>query len=217
MSFFLDLDEDFEVFDNTEEVTLTLAGSNASVEVCALRRQLSVREAAASGGAYTSRDVQFSIRRSKVCKTPPGVGSLITSRDGELFTVYGVDTASLKSRYRCWCREPIMQSSLDQLLSVESPTYSLDEYDAPYTTWVTVHTNVPGKIYVVDTENEVAREDRQFKPKVMIYLVGVNNIEPNWRIKDEAGNYYNVSKVTTPPLGGLVALEATSARTPVSM
>lgn len=217
MSFFLDLDDDFDVFDNTEEVTLTQVGTNVAVEVCALRRQISVREAAASGGAYTAGDVAFSIRRSKVCKTPPGVGSLITTADAELFTILGVDLASLKSRFRCHCRQPIMQTNLDQLLDIQEPQYLLDTMDAPYTEWVTLHQKVRGKVYTVSEANQVARDTRDIDPKVMIYLVDVSDVRPNFRIKDEAGVYYNVSKVTTPPLGGLVAIEATTYRTPLAM
>lgn len=213
----LDLDDDFEVFDNHETVYLTRPGKTEAIKVCALRRQLSVREAAASEGAYTARDVQFSIRRSSVCKSPPGVGGVLTSQENEVFTIIGVDKATLKSRFRVWCREPIIDGDLDDDLTFEKPLTLLDGLDAPYTEWTAVYSNVPGKIHIEDTKNSVSFGARQDTPSAMIYAKNVAEVKPNWRVKGRDGVYYNISKVTTPPLAGIAVMEATSARTPLAM
>lgn len=217
MSFTLDIDDDFDVFDNTEEVQLTLAGTNVTFEVCALRRQVSVREAAASGGAYTARDVNFSVPRKSVCKTPPGVGSLLVTQDQEYFTIVGVDVASFKSRYRCYCRAPVLASELSELLTIEEPTYLRDRTNAPYESWTPAYANVLGKVYESESQDVIVNEDRQKVPHVMIYLKGQYDIQPNFRIRDSKGNLYLIHRVTTARLGGLMSLEATSARMPASM
>jgi hypothetical protein len=217
MNFFLDLDNDFFGFDNIECVELIRPGTTAPVEVQALRRQVSVREAAASDGAYITSDVQFEIPRSKVCRTPPGVGSLIVSDSGEYFTIYQADKATLKSRYRCWCHAPVIQEELDDIVSLEECTHLRDETDAPYESWTPVETNIRGKVYTDYIKSEVANDQRQRAPKIMIYLDTTVQIEPTWRVRDSGGNYYNISKVMRPTLGRLIALEATSARTPASL
>lgn len=215
-SFDLDLDDDFDVFDNTETVFITRPGKTEAIKVCALRRQLSVREAAPSEGAYTSRDVAFSIRRSSVCKSPPGVGGVITTLDNEVFTIKGVDKVTLKSRFRVWCGEPVIEGDLDDELTFEEPVSKLDEYSAPYTEWTAVYSNVPGKIHTEETKSMVAFSSRQDAPDVKVYAKNVPEVKPNWRVKGRDGEYYNIFKVTTPPLAGIAVMEASSARTPLA-
>lgn len=212
MSFFLDLDDDFEVFDNQESVKLTLAGTSTTVVTCALRRQLSVREAAASGGAYTVRDVNFHIPRSGVCKSPPGVGSLLETESSEIFTILQVDKATLKSRFKCTCREPILQSDLDEDLVIESVTYLRDRMNSPYEQWNS-RQNIKGKVYVNANMDEIKLETRRDMKDVSIYLAGSPEIESNWRIRKGTETFL-IKQITRPRLGMLTALIATPQYTP---
>src|SRR5262245_51213861 len=92
-----------EAADALEAVTLTTVSGATIAVSSALRLRVSEREAAASGGRFTRRDVRWHLPASQVAAAPQ-VGATITDGDGRTWTIQQVDHDTRSSRWRCWCR-----------------------------------------------------------------------------------------------------------------
>jgi hypothetical protein len=103
----LDLSPDLAaIADGLESITVEPQGSSAespgAVVPHALRRAMTVQEAAASGGRYTTADVVWHLPVAELAQSPRP-GDVIRDGDGGSWLILEVARTTLRTRWRCTC------------------------------------------------------------------------------------------------------------------
>lgn len=139
----------------------------------ALRRAVTIREAQASNGLYTTQDVRWHFETGAV-NPAPSLGDVIYE-DGQdqLWTVLAVETATLRTRYACVCRNLAIVHHLDTLLTIKRPSYTKDSYGAETATLSLLHQSVSGRIQP-ERADELREEGRDQLDRV--WRVFVDNL-----------------------------------------
>jgi len=218
-----DIEDDLDDVDGVEDVFLTFVGTAVEVEVPASRHQISVREAAASGGAYTTADTIFNIA-SKRLDSPPGVGSLVKTDDRlETWTVNGVDRAAARTRLRLWCKQVAVlpppeegAPEASEFIVIEKPTYTKDKDGMKTATWTDLQVDVVARIQEMQSETIVEVDRRRVKITTQIFVEGLSaEVNAGMRVRRASGERLLIRRLTgRTTVGGLVVLEAERARTP---
>lgn len=110
MAVTLDMTDDYQIFDNTESVKVTLRNDSA-LEVTvgnALKRQIRAREQNAYGALLTNSSVIWEIPQAQL-----GTGKKVSEGDyidgidnvAEKWTVVRVDHCNSGTRWRCYCND----------------------------------------------------------------------------------------------------------------
>lgn len=215
-----DIEDDLDDVDGIEDVFLTYVGTNVEVEVKALRHQISAREAAASGGAYTVADTMFNVK-AKALDAPPGIGSLISTDDrAETWTVFGVDRAAARTRYRILCkRAPALSTDAPdtEYVTLEKVTYIKDADGAKYPTWSTLASQVLARVSEIEAVSVVDSERKRLKVSHQVFVDAdyATTVTAGQRIRRGSGELLLVRRVTgKSTLGGQVVLECERQRRP---
>lgn len=112
------------IVDGLEACTIKFPGSATSTSVThALRRAISISEAEASGGRYTTSDVNWRFPQSE-CTTRPPLGTKIIDSDSVYWTVLNVDDICLRSEWRCASRALEVVAGLDTTIRIQAATAS---------------------------------------------------------------------------------------------
>lgn len=107
------------VVDGLQAVTVRFPGQATTTSVTnALRRMVSISEAEASNGRYTTSDVNWRFPQSE-CPTRPPLGSKIVDSDGVYWTVLNVDDVTLGSGWRCATRALEVVAGLDTTVRID--------------------------------------------------------------------------------------------------
>ncbi len=161
---------DFDsVTDRLEAVTLTAPGGAETAVTGALRRQVSQREAAASQGRYTRRDVRWSLPQSEVAASPE-LGAVITDGQGETWTVLEVDDQSGGDRWRCWSRSLTIASNLTDRVDIQQAAWTQDEHGAWRAAWSDFKTGLAARIQPLEDRIEVTQGRRRIQATHIVYL-----------------------------------------------
>jgi len=179
----LDLAGDFAaVTDNLKTVIV----DGIDVDAC-LRRAVSVREAAASGGKYLTSDTSFHLDAAE-CPAP-AIGGVITDVDGP-WTIISVDWQSLVNRWRCVSRKLSIDSG--SLVTIQRATYTKSVTGAEEPTFTVVASNVPAKIQYLSAEVETGNTNRTTRVDARVYFATVQTLGPSYRIIGPAGEVLKV-------------------------
>lgn len=212
-----DLANDLLYTDGLEEVRVYFAGTDRSrVIPHALRAAVSVREAAASGGAYTTQDTKFSLMLSEFDSDPLEVGGIIEACDKtELWSVYGVDKARYAGQVRAWCKRGVVLGSLTDNLRIQAPRFTKSDDLVEKVAWTDVLT-LQGKIQEVSSELVVEEQRRRVKVTHRIFVPARDTLHGGQRVLDANGSVYHILRVTGKDmLGDLVVLDCELARRPL--
>jgi hypothetical protein len=127
MTLTFDTSADFvTVVDGLEACTVKFPGSPTSTSVThALRRAIGIREAEASGGRYTTSDVNWRFPQSE-CTTRPPLGSKIIDTASVYWTVLGVDDVCLRGEWRCVTRALEVVAGLDTFVRIQRAQFTKD-------------------------------------------------------------------------------------------
>lgn len=183
---------------------------------------ISVREAAASGGAYATTDSRFNVAVVNAEATPE-VGGLVYLPDGRSLSVIGVDTLALGSRYRLTLASNGLTLAANgtviggnATIRVQQPVAALDGDRVPTPTWSTLGTQ---RAAIVETRAGISRLRDALNTERMYDVFLQDTYQPlaNWRLldDDDPNIIYNVLDVTgRAAITSLVRLSCVRALTP---
>jgi hypothetical protein len=139
----LSLETDYQVWEDDGAETVVFVQERRDLpdyraEVASvLRRQVAAREAAASGGVYTTDDVRFHVPRELLLdaagdRLAPKPGDAVLEGDDfsagtyRRWTVLGVEKATLDTRWGLVCRELKVAFDLRDVVEIWSPANAQD-------------------------------------------------------------------------------------------
>jgi hypothetical protein len=179
----LDLSTDFAtVTDGLAKVIV----DGFDVDAC-LRRAVSVREAAASGGKYLSTDVAFHLDAQEL--PAPSIGGKITDVDGE-WTILGIDWQTLVNRWRCVSRKLSIANGI--LVTIQRATYTKSATGAEEPTWADTAANVLARIQLTGAEMEVVNTNRTSRIDARVFFATEQTLGPSYRILGSGGQILKV-------------------------
>lgn len=195
-------------------VSLRRSGDTAAAS--ALRRAVSNREAAASGGKYRQGDVKWHVDASELA-SPPAIGATIIDASLNYWVVLAVDQQTFNNRWRCWARK-LDTADVDLgYVKIQRAEYAKSEAGAQSPTWVDwaeqVRARVQPQASAVTHENGRTR----LPEAVTIYTKHQFPIDNRFRIVGANGRIYNVRGYADPHrVDGLFAIEAEVATWPLN-
>lgn len=160
------LADDCLLFDNLVLATLTYRDSGAEVSIqnyadgtgMAVRRAVTHREAAASGGRYLSSDVRFSIP-TVLATTQPRPGDVVTC-DGVRYTILEVAKATLGSRWACLTRSLAVTHRLDDRITIQRMTESVGLHGEPKLSYADWLVNLAASVQPIQSDTGENHEQR---------------------------------------------------------
>lgn len=141
-----------DVVDGLTTVTLAAPPAQPLTVPRALGRQVTLREAEASGGRVQQGDRYWHLPTAVVTTQPP-LGSVIQHGDAQ-WTVLGVQLQTLTRRWRCHCRELAIASGLDTRVTLQQATFVKAPGGAAEPTWSTLVANLRAKLQIITSEND---------------------------------------------------------------
>jgi hypothetical protein len=208
----LNISADFaSVADALEPVTFHRRGSGGPAGHAiahALRQQVTVREAVASGGRYTATDVTWHLPTSEL-PTAPRLGDVVCDAEGGRWTVLEVAPATLGSRWRLTARSLAIVYGLDDTITVLQASYVKGDCGAVEATWWPSRTGVRARIQPVAAKNSVQLEVRQTTTQYQIFVEEPLALDASHRIQSSNGTVYKILGVTAAErIGELEQIEA---------
>jgi hypothetical protein len=205
-------DDMAQAADGLEAVTLrrrgSTPGSPGTTIAHALRRNVSLREAAASAGHYTTSDVTWHLPVAELDEAPR-LGDLICGGDGRHWTVLEVRSTTLGTRWRCTARSLAVVYGLDDVITILKATYVMGDCGAAEATWLTWRTGVRARIQPVQSSVGSQHEARRTTTRYQIFMEGELALDQTHRILGPDGTIYKVLGTSgAERLGELQTIEA---------
>lgn len=170
----LSIDTDFAtITDWLKPITI-----NGTLITKALRRAISVKEQAASGGKYTAGDVRFHLDRAEY-PIQPALGQGILDADGT-WTILAVNWETLANRWACACRQLKIAPGL--VVTIQRATFAKGTSGAMEPTWSTLAADVPARVQLESTEVESTRANRTTRTTASVYFAAEQSLQPGDRI-----------------------------------
>lgn len=216
MTLSTDMAGDYAYLDGLEAVTLIKPGSTASTSVAsALRRAVSVREAAASGGRYTTSDLVWHLPQSLVT-TQPALGDKVRDAASVDYTILEVHKETLGTRWKCITRDLAVAHRLDTLVTIERGDTVKGVGGAAEPVWDVWLAGVRARIQPIEGRTEVENQQRIDRATHTVF-VDAADFRPDHRsrVKDESGAVYAVIGYRQPAaIGRLLELDVVAAPWP---
>lgn len=193
-----------DVVDGLEAVTLKRRGTSTTDAVAsALQRAVMLKEAAASNGKVTTRDVVWHLPIEELA-TAPRMGDVILDGNSERWTVLEVSEQTLSGRWRCVSRNLRVVYGLNDTVVIEQATYSKGDGGAGEKTWHVWKTGVrariqPGGDARFESQATEAGVDAGAQRTMQRFLILMEDdyvLNHSHRIKDREGNVYRILNTT---------------------
>jgi len=208
----LDPSADFaQVTDGTQPVTLLRRGQTpgaAGTAVAhALRRAVSVAEAAESDGRYTAGDVTWHLPCGEAAPAPR-LGDVILDGSGQRWTILEVRLTTLGSRWRCTARNLAVVYGLDDTIAILEAVYAKGEGGAAEATWRTWKTGIRARIQPLATNLTAQQGARQSVARCQIFVAEELDLGHQHRIQGPDGTVYRIVAISgAQRLGQLQTIE----------
>jgi head-tail adaptor len=196
-----------QVVDGLEGVTLVRPGQSATVEIeHALRRLLTVQEAAQSQGQYLRSDARWYLPQVE-CPVGPAVGDVIVDRQGNRWTVLAVVARSLIERWECVGRDLAIVHGLDDSISVEQAVYTKGPSGEAVATWHTVRTGVRARIQPVTSAVNADAVSRRIARRFQVLVAEELAVDHTHRIRAADGTTYRILGSSAGGIGQLPTID----------
>ena len=150
------------------------------VDAC-LRRAVSTREAAASGGRLLTSDVAFHLDATEY-EDRPAIGAAIVDADGS-WTVLEVQWHTLAKRWRCLSRQLYIDpNEPTNRVTIQRPTYAKGTSGAIEPTFATLASNVLARVQLIETEVDRSYGNRTATTSAKVYFAAAQSLAPADRI-----------------------------------
>ena len=194
---------DFEdVVDGLQAVTLVRRGKAATSIASALQRAIGEREAAASNGQYTSRDVRWHLPEAEVGDRPD-VGDAIVDASGNRYTILETNHTTLGNRWVCIARDLVVFWRLTDWFTIEEATFSKGTGGAAEASWTRLRV-VRGRMQPIGRAMTVEEEARRTTRRWQLFVEEDLGLTHEHRIKAADGTRYAIESVTGPEQIGQV-------------
>lgn len=180
----LDLSGDLLLVDGLQPVSIRLAGEAFDRPVPdALRRDVSVREVAASNGDYRLGDTRWHLPTCEFCREILP-GTTITDGDGTVWTVLTVGKQTLSTRWACTARAIEITAGLSQTISIERMVLGKGEHGQQVIeSWSPLYAGVRAKIQPQSTDMEGERSRRTARVTHTVYVAAQVTLKEKDRIR----------------------------------
>lgn len=179
------------ITDGLQAVTVKFPGSATSTSVThALRRAVSIGEAEASKGRYTTSDVNWRFPQSE-CPTRPPLGSKIVDASGVYWTVLNVDNVVLSSGWRCMTRALEVVAGLNTTIRIDKAKASkglAGEYKAEFFEYASLKARIQEVGSTSTRELGLKFARRQFR----IIVSEEISVDNSMRVVGDDGTTYQV-------------------------
>ena len=197
--------------DGLETATLrrrSTPGALGTVITHALRRSVTTREAAASGGRYTASDVTWHLPVAELAEAPR-LGDVLCDAAGRHWTVLDVAQTTLGSRWQCTSRSLAVVYGLDDTITILQATYLKSSDGAMEPTWRPWKTGVRARIQPVSTRTDPRQQSRQTSSRHQIFVEESLSLNHTHRILGPEGTVYKVLGATAAQrIGELQTIDA---------
>jgi hypothetical protein len=125
---------------------------------------------------------------------PPEIGSKIIEADDTEWTVLSVGHETLKTRWRCTCRNLIVANRLNTLVTIQYATETKGSGGALEPTWANIATDVRARIQPISATTLVEYDRRRVETAARITLQSPLNYLPDrrYRVVDSDSRIYSV-------------------------
>lgn len=180
----LDLSDDLLLVDGLQPVAVRLVGEAFDRQVAdALRRDVSIREVAASNGDYRLGDTRWHLPATELCE-PPILGSTITDREGTAWTVLAVGKQTLGTRWACTCRAIEIAEGLDKTITIERMLLSKGLHgEHVIDGWAPVYVNLRAKIQPQSTDVSEEHSRRLARVSHTVYVATPVDLKVKDRVR----------------------------------
>jgi len=183
------------IADGTESVTVcrrgSTPGSPGTTVSHALRRTVTMREAAESHGSYTASDVIWHLPAEELADAPR-LGDVVLDADGRRWTILEVQSAALGTRWRCAARNLAVVYGLDDTITILKATYVKDDGGAAEPLWRPWKTGVRARIQPVAAQAGTKHRARQTVVRYRIFLEEDLALDHTHRIQGPDAAVYQV-------------------------
>lgn len=165
MTLALDIAGNFAaITDNLKSVAV----DGNTVQAC-LRREVSTKEALASGGKYLLSDTVFHLDRAEQADRP-AIGGQITDDDG-VWTILTVQWQTFVNRWRCVCRQLFIDGTLDQnKVTIQTASFTKGATGAQEPTWADAETDVVARVQLINSDVETTHSDRSIRTAAKVFF-----------------------------------------------
>jgi hypothetical protein len=180
------------VIDDLTPVTLVRVGTPDETLIdSALRQAIRTREAEHSGGRYTSSDVVWHLPAAGV-PYEPRPGDVLVESNGRRWTVLDVGQATLRTRWRCICRDLAIAGGLDQEIQIEKAVYRKTPGGVEEAVWQTWRSGVQARIQPIAVETAGAHDRDATVARFRVFCAEDLPLDHTYRIKDHRGAMYRI-------------------------
>ncbi len=204
----LDFSDDPAVFDETEAVTLRARGKvTGAIIVGALRRADKRQEAEPSEGTCLASDLRWHIPTSQV-DDEPLPGATIVDSHGEIWTVLSVERQTLGTRYVCQSRNLAIAGGLNEYVTLERATWSLDVHGAPLATWHVAGPALRARLQPLDARSTTQHDQPSLRRRYRIYLAQSITLDASTRLVHDDIRYHITNYDRPERIDALFVVEA---------
>ena len=180
------------VTDLLETVTLRRADTGAVSSIAhTLRREVTQREAEASGGKYTRSDLVWHLPAGEL-SVFPRLGDQLIDADDAKWTILEIQLACGGARLRCLARNLAVAAGLSDEITIQVATWSKTASGAASATWNDSLTGLAARIQPQTGEVTVTHDRREMRITHRIIVAEAVDVNDNHRVLDADGNVYHV-------------------------
>lgn len=151
---------------------------------------ITLKEQAASRGAYQAGDQFISLGVEELGDTVPGVGWRVTHGEtGTVYTVLEVVRANYLGFYRCTGRNLALAAGLTDSVDLQHPTITSDSAAGRSESWSNIRTSISCRVQPDDTLPFDGRGVRAAERKYLVYLDPSTGSGSTFAATNSAGDF----------------------------
>lgn len=181
-----------QVADALEAVILKPSDGSGSTAISgALRRAVTTREAATSGGKYTASDVHWHLAAAEL-PAAPRLGDKIIDAAGECWTILETQLATCGSRWNCTTRNLALAGGLNTFVTILREVATKGPSGAVEPTFIPIASAVRARIQELSAARGEQHGRQSGTIKAKIYLAEQILVDNGNRIEAADGTVYEV-------------------------
>ena len=190
MTIIFSFDNDYRTWDGAETVSHVSKRNSADLQqdsLTALRLPVTSREAANSGGVYTTRDVVFLIPGHLMSYVPKEKDRVVTG--GVTWVVMDWSHSPLDHTYRLTCRNLRIAADLSNTVTVYRPTFTADAAGSAIPTYSAVYSDLACRIQEISGQALGERGKMTTERRYTIFFESTITVKAEDQIREGAVVY----------------------------
>lgn len=184
---------DYQVWDNTEAVTVTPAASGQQVTVsAALRRAPQYVEQATSRGVYVAARVPWMVPAALLGGYRPQPADVLTDASSTAYTILRAAWVAVQNAWRLETVDLFLAYGLNDSLTVRRATNTQDAAGGRVPTFATVYQGIAARFQPIQAAVDDERGRRLTRTRYQVYSAQQLSLFIEDLVQDQAGNQYEV-------------------------